>query len=620
MLDANCLIHQLFSVQASRVPEKIAVLCSARTLSYRDLQMESRALAYRLRELGSRPNHPVAVVMEKGWEQIAGVLGILESGAPYLPIDPTVPADRLRYLLKDGEIEVVLTQSWLDRKLEWPAGLSRISVDRQKGTRQPLPPPLEPRQTSDDLAYVLYTSGSTGPPKGVMIRHRGLVNCILDTNRCFGVNDTDRVLAVTGLHHDMSVFDVFGILAAGGGIVIPDQSAARAPDHWIDLMRQHGITIWNSVPAFFQMLLDYADIQDSPPVDSVRLAFLGGDWIPLSTPSRATSRFRYIQVVSVGGPTETTLWNIWYPILKIDPSWKSVPYGHPIAQTRYYVLNEHLRECPMGTTGELWCAGVGLMKGYWREEERTRAKFAVHPVTGEPIYRTGDMGRWRPDGEIELLGRIDTQVKILGQRIELGEIEALLRQHPGVQQAVVKVVTAGGQLRLAAFFTSGTPAPPDTAEIRGFLERNLPCHMVPTAIENLKSLPLTENGKVNRDALPVPQAWMAAAACMAAKGDERDPIQRIWRETLNLEHVGLDDNFFDLGGNSLLLVQIHGQLRKQLGLDLPITTLFQFPTVRALRRHIDAVPTVEPDSGEIHTRVISRRKALARAAERSDLR
>ena len=209
--------------------------------------------------------------------------------------------------------------------------------------------PLEPIQTPDDLAYVLYTSGSTGSPKGVMIAHRGLVNCILESNRRFGVDEADRVLAVTALHHDMSVFDIFGMLAAGGAIVIPDQSGSRAPDHWMDLMREHEVTIWNSVPAFLQMLLDYADIHNPPAVDSLRLAFLGGDWIPLSTPPRAWDRFGDVQVVSVGGPTETTLWNIWYPIKGMDPAWRSIPYGHPIAHARYHVLDESPQVCPMGS-------------------------------------------------------------------------------------------------------------------------------------------------------------------------------------------------------------------------------------------------------------------------------
>jgi amino acid adenylation domain-containing protein len=609
--DIVALVHDLFLAQASRAPDNAAVICTQRSLRYRELAVESRALAYRLREVGVGPKAPIAVVMDKGWEQIVGVLGILEAGAPYIPIDPTVPQDRMRYLLQNGEIEIVLTQSWLDRKLDWPVGVRRFSVDLEVPAQQQLAP-LKPVQTPDDLAYVLYTSGSTGTPKGVMIGHRGLVNCILETNRCFHVNETDRILAVTALHHDMSVFDTLGILAAGGAIVIPDQSSSRAPDHWLNLIRQHGVTIWNSVPAFFQMLLDYADIHNPPPTNSLRLAFLGGDWIPLSTPSRAWDRFGDVQMVSVGGPTETTLWNIWYPIRKVDPDWKSIPYGHSIAQARYYILDESLQECPAGAVGELWCAGVGLMKGYWRDEERTRAKFSVHPTTGEHIYRTGDRGRLRPDGEIEFLGRVDTQVKILGQRVELGEIESLLSKFPGIQQTAAKVVTVGGQPRLAAYVVTSAQEPSDPGAIRAYLERRLPCHMVPTAIEQVKSLPLTTNGKVNRDALPIPRAWAQPTPCMAPAAPVQDPIQAIWRETLNLDQVGIDDNFFDLGGNSLLLVRVHGELRGRLGATLPVTALFEFPTIRALRRHMDALPTDQDNSRELETRMTSRRQALAR--------
>jgi amino acid adenylation domain-containing protein len=609
---SSCLIHELFLAQASRTPENTAVVCSHRTLRYRDLLLESRSLAHRLREMGTGPNRPVAVVMDKGWEQIAAVLAILESGAPYLPIDPTVPKDRLRYLLRDGDIEVVMTQSWLDCKLDWPSGVNRISVDLETAVDEELHP-LKPIQTPDDLAYVLYTSGSTGTPKGVMIGHRGIVNCILETNQSFHVNETDRVLAITALHHDMSVFDIFGMLASGGAIVIPDQASSRAPDHWLDLMRRHRVTIWNSVPSFLQMLLDYADIHNPSAVESLRLAFLGGDWIPLSTPSRTWDRFGDVEVVSVGGPTETTLWNIWYPIRQIDRGWKSIPYGHAIANTRYYVLDESLQECPVGAAGELWCAGVGLMRGYWRDEEQTSTKFAVHAKTGERIYRTGDRGRWHPDGEIEFLGRMDTQVKILGQRIELGEIETLLNKFPGIQQAVAKVVTLGGQQRLAAYVATGMGQSPNITDIRAYLERQLPCHMVPTAIELVKSLPLSANGKVDRDALPTPHAWMPATPCsMTSTSGFHDPIQSIWREALNLEQVGVDDNFFDLGGNSLLLVQVHGALRKRLGLNMPVTALFEFPTIRALRLHVEALSAGEDDSQEMEVRTRSRRMALAR--------
>jgi acyl carrier protein len=293
----------------------------------------------------------------------------------------------------------------------------------------------------------------------------------------------------------------------------------------------------------------------------------------------------------------------------MDPAWRSIPYGHPIANTRYYVLDDSLRECPVDVAGELWCAGVGLMKGYWHDEARTRDKFAAHPGTGERIYRTGDRGRLRPDGEIEFLGRTDAQVKILGQRIELGEIESILGQFPGIRQAAVKVATVGDQPRLVAYVVS--PGEPRIREIRVHLERNLPCHMVPSAVEYLPSLPLTANGKVNREALPMPRIWMPATSCMAPESPVREPIHEIWRDVLKVEQVGIDDNFFDRGGNSLLLVQVHAELLRRLNLNLPVTALFEFPTIRALRRHINGLSSNDGPE-DLEARMNSRRQALAR--------
>lgn len=464
----DCLIQDLFLEQAVAAPERTAVISSARSLSYGTLLRESRAWAHRLRQLGVKPNTLVAVVMEKGWEQIVAVLAILEAGAAYLPIDPSFPQERVRFTLEDSRAQVALTQSWVDRRLEWPAKLTRLCVDTEP-TELDDSSSHQRVQSPDDLAYVLYTSGSTGTPKGVMIAHRGIVNCILDTNRTFQIGPEDRALAVTALHHDMSVYDMFGLLAAGGAIVIPDAAGSRAPDHWVELISTHKVTLWNSVPGFMEMLLEYACGQQLHLPNRLRLAFLGGDWIPLSAPARIRKHFGDTQVVSVGGPTETTVWNIWYPVESVDPAWQSILYGHPIANTRYYILDEALHDCELGQPGEMCCAGVGLLKGYWNNDAQTKARLTVHPRTGEAIFRTGDKGRLRPDGEIEFLGRMDSQVKIHGQRIELGEIEAQLVRFVGIKQAAVKVIQSGSQKRLAAYFVTDGKGTPSAPELRSFL-------------------------------------------------------------------------------------------------------------------------------------------------------
>lgn len=607
----ECLVQDLFVEQAMRAPERPAVISVSGGLSYGELLSASRLLGHRVRALGVKPNTLVAIVMDKGWEQVVGVLGALEAGAAYLPIDPNVPPDRLRYLLEDGEVEVVLTQSWLDESLKWPASVVRLPVD-QPGLLAGEAEPLARTQTPEDVAYVLYTSGSTGQPKGVMIAHGGLVNCILDTNRTFGVTADDRVLAVTALHHDMSVYDIFGILAAGGSIVIPDRDGTRSPDHWVDLITRLGVTVWNSVPAFMEMLLVHAEARKLLLRDRLRLVFLGGDWIPLSAPARIRAHFGNAQVVSVGGPTETTVWNIWYPVKQVQPDWKSIPYGHPIANTRYYVLDENLNECPAGEPGELCCAGIGLLKGYWRNPEQTAARTAVHPGTGERIYRTGDRGRLMPDGEIEFMGRIDRQIKINGQRIELGEIEATLIRQPGVKQAVADGVEVDGQKKLVAYVVPETGLHLQPSELRTAVEKFLPAHMVPSSFLMLQSLPLNANGKVDRSLLPTaPETNAAISHGLPALSGIEATISSVWSRVLGVEQVSPTDNFFDLGGDSILLVQVHAELHKALDRVFSVTDLFQYCSIRSLGKYLEGQTKAEAAADDIADRVRKRQKAVA---------
>jgi pyochelin synthetase len=287
--------------------------------------------------------------------------------------------------------------------------------------------PLQPVQTPDDLAYVIYTSGSTGLPKGVMITHRNVVNVVVHTNKRFNVNSQDRILALTALNHDLSVYDLFGLLSVGGTIVMPDDSAVKDPSHWAELIAREQVTLWNSVPAMMEMLVDYTENHSVALPSSLRLAIMGGDWLPVSLPNRLKTLVPEVQILSIGGPTETTIWNIGYLIKKVDPNWKSIPYGQPMANAKYYILNEALEDCPVWVPGEMYCAGVQLAQGYWHDEEKTNAKFIIHPRTGECLYRTGDLGRYLPDGNIEFLGRVDFQIKVRGYRIEAGEIEPASR-------------------------------------------------------------------------------------------------------------------------------------------------------------------------------------------------
>ncbi|GAX45365.1 peptide synthetase [Tolypothrix sp. NIES-4075] len=432
-------LHGLFIEQVKLHAQAIAIITPERTLTYEELYLKANQLGHQLRQLGATPNTLVAVVMEKGWEQVVAVLGILISGAAYLPIDVELPRERQLYLLEQGEVKLVLTQSRLQEKLSLPKKVECLLVDTEE-LSELNSSSLESVQSSTDLAYVIYTSGSTGVPKGVMIDHQGAVNTILDINQRFRVGRGDRVLALSALNFDLSVYDIFGLLAAGGCLVIPSPEKIKDPSHWLELMTSHQVTLWNTVPALMQMLVEYLTGNPDKVTLSLQLALLSGDWIPLSLPKQVKALGSDVQVMSLGGATEASIWSIYYPIEEVDPSWKSIPYGKPLLNQRFYVFNELMQPCPLWVSGQLYIGGIGLAQGYWKNQLKTQASFITHPVTQERLYKTGDLGRYLPDGNIEFLGREDFQVKINGYRVELGEIEAVLRQHPTVKEAVVTIV------------------------------------------------------------------------------------------------------------------------------------------------------------------------------------
>ncbi|MBW4428340.1 MAG: amino acid adenylation domain-containing protein [Nostoc desertorum CM1-VF14] len=587
----NSLLHTLFESQVKQHPHHAAIIALNRTLTYQELHSLSQALGHRLRHLGAKPNTLVAVVMEKGWEQVVAVLGILVAGAAYIPIDPGLPIQRRSHLLEQAEVQLILTQSKLNQTLEWPAGVCCICVDTEELVLQKNDLALHPVQQSEDLAYVIYTSGSTGMPKGVMIDHRGAVNTILDINKRFDVNSSDRVFALSSLSFDLSVYDIFGTLATGATIVIPQANAAKDPSYWLDAIAHQQITVWNSVPAQMQMLVEYAYGRSEFSLDSLRLVLLSGDWLPLTLPSRIKAMAKNAQVISLGGATEASVWSILYPIETIDSTWKSIPYGCPMTNQQFYILNEALEPCPVWVPGQLYIGGTGLAKGYWRDEQKTASSFITHPVTGSRLYRTGDLGCYLPNGQIEFLGREDYQVKVGGYRIELGEIEAALVQHSAVHQAVVTVFQQQSNKRLVAYVVPVQKPAPTVDELRHFLSEKLPEYMIPFAFMVLDALPLTSNGKVDRRALPAPEQVkgefeleipITLGRSRTEYAAPRTPIEKIlteiWAEVLAVKPIGIHDNFFALGGNSILIMQAIARA-KQAGIQLTPRQMFGHPTI-----------------------------------------
>lgn len=561
---AHGLLHQPVVRWVAEQPHEPAVIAAGRTLSYAELDRAANRVAHRLRRRWVRPNQLVAIVMEKGWEQVVAALGVLRAGAAYLPVDATLPPARIAALLERGEVRVALTQSFVDDRVSWPVGVERLAVDELAGGADtaPVDCPAEP----GDLAYVIFTSGSTGEPKGVMIEHRGALNTVLDVNRRFEVGPGDRTLALSSLSFDLSVYDIFGTLAAGGTIVIPDGEAERDPVRWAELVRTHGVTIWNSVPALLGLLADAAGGNPDAVGSTLRLALLSGDWIPVELPGRVRALAPQAQLVSLGGATEGSVWSIIYPITEIDPQWTSVPYGRAMVNQTMHVLDADHEWRPVWVPGEIYIGGIGVAAGYWRDEERTAERFITSRSTGERLYRTGDLGRLLPDGNIEFLGREDFQVKIRGYRVELGEVEAVLAEHPAVHTvAVTAAADANGAKRLVAHYVPHPGAAVSEADLRGFARDRLPEYMVPAVLVASEALPLTANGKVDRARLSAPPAACPLDRHLVAppspgRTEVEQTLARVWREVLGVAEVRPDDEFVGSGGDSLLALRLVARL------------------------------------------------------------
>ncbi|MGA5704453.1 amino acid adenylation domain-containing protein [Peterkaempfera bronchialis] len=585
-------LWELVESRALSCPDAVAVITDAGEFGYRQVVDDARRLARRLGALGAEPGALVGVVLDKGYEQVVAVLGVAGSGAAYLPIDPSWPEARRTLLLAEGRVRTVVTSPRLADELAWPDGI-HLATLADPEVREADSGPLETAPSPDDLAYVIFTSGSTGRPKGVMIDHRGAANTIQDVNRRFGVGPADRVLALSALSFDLSVYDIFGVLAAGGSVVLPSPSGVHDPSHWTDLVERHGVTVWNSVPALMQAWTDaHTPSADVP--STLRLALLSGDWIPVPLPDAVRARHPRAQVVSLGGATEASIWSVCFPIGEVPSEWARIPYGKPLANQTLQVYDERLRPCPVWATGEILIGGAGVARGYWADPVRTAERFVVHPETRERLYRTGDLGRYLPGGDIEFLGRQDFQVKLNGYRIELGEIEAALRGRPGIAEALASVVAnpRTGRRQLVAHVLPDDPAAvpargaEDAAGLRKALEEVLPGYLVPHQILFIDRVPLTANGKVDRSALPEPWADAAPEQQTAPRDEMEHRLLEMWADALGHADFGVHDNFFELGGDSLHAVRILTRVRQELGIEQEaeedLEMLFDHPTIAEL--------------------------------------
>ncbi len=432
-------LHGLFEGSARTHPESVAVTFRSNSLSYGELDRASNQLARHLISLGVGPEVMVGISAERSLELVIGLVALAKAGGAYMPMDPAYPHERLQYMLEDSGVEVVLTQAHLVEGL--PKGGARIVCLDDAAVYNALDEsPVEGGADAQSLAYVIYTSGSTGAPKGVMLNHQGRVNNFLDFNRRFDVAPGDALIALASLSFDMCAYDVFGILAAGATVVMPDPSGLQDPGHWASQMNAHKVSIWHTAPAMLKMLVDYLEVNPDRAPASLRLVLLGGDWIPVSLPDRLRALVSGVRVISMGGATECSMDSTIFEVHDVDPEWTSIPYGEPMANQRAYVLDGNLEPLPIGAPGELYLGGIGVGRGYFQRPDLTRERFLDDPfLEGDEhrMYRTGDLARWMGDGNLELIGRVDNQVKIRGYRIELGEIEARINAHPAVREGVV---------------------------------------------------------------------------------------------------------------------------------------------------------------------------------------
>ncbi len=627
---------QLFVERALEDPDAPALVDGDLTLSYgallgHALTVRTGLLARLARqESGERQEHlrpgsrSVALVLERGWQAIACIMGIQLAGLPYLPLDCANPGERLHGMLRAGGAALVLADAAGRAKLctdtlaadgiglvaaedlcgsPGAAGLAREELAREELTTRLAQDLAATAPGPEDAAYIILTSGTTGTPKAVVVGQQGLLNVCTGTNSLLGLGRGDRVLGVTALHHDLSVYDVFGTLTGGACLVLLPHEQAQDPDVWTECILRHKVTLWNSVPAFLKALATRCE--ERRVRLPLRVVLTGGDWVETGLPRRLSALAPGCAFYSVGGPTETTVWNIMYRVEeKLPAGWSVIPYGAATENNSYYLLDSQLREVPDWVTGEMYCAGVNVCLDIRARDDVQR--FFVHPGTGERLYRTGDMGRFHPDGLIEITGRADFQINIGGYRLDPAEIETALQRHRAVERAVVVPVGQGlgssGRV-LGAFILprgtgSGAGRPARQVhqasqaeqaleeELTRFLEERLPAQMIPRVWRLVADLPLTANGKVDRKALVKAAESLVAPRAEDADRQPETPLERLlcslWEEVLGCPVPGARTNFFRLGGDSLKAVQILTRLKEQLPLSLPLQAFFATPTIEGL--------------------------------------
>jgi len=604
-------VVDLFERQAETTPDNLAVVFEDQSLSYRQLNDKANQLAHHLLNLKTETGAPlfadnplIAIAVERSLDMVIGLLAILKAGGAYLPVDPNYPVARIRYMLDDSQARLLLTQSRIKAQLSLDESehqcfvlcLDQIDVADQPSENLPV------KGRAEDFAYVIYTSGSTGNPKGVMVGHQALALHSQTMLQQYGITENDRDLQFASSSFDVSLEELFVAWLSGACSVLITTNFMLASELLV-LIKKHAVTVVNLPPAYWQQMLEIATIAGD--LANLRILILGGDALPLSLAQQTRKHFPSLTCFNAYGPTEAVITPTLYRLpMTLTDNAAYIAVGKPRANTRIYILNAQYRPQPVGIPGELCIAGSILACGYLGRPELTAEKFIEVELFGktERIYKTGDLARWLPDGNLEFLGRIDQQIKLRGFRIELGEIEAALSQHPGVKEAVVNLYEADGDKRIAAYLTTddGNLA---IEELRGRLKAGLPDYMVPSYFVVLDSLPLTPNGKIDRKALPAPEFQASTGFSRPATPSE-EVLAALWAGVLKRESIGRHDNFFELGGHSLLATQLIARIRESFQVELPIRAMFDHPGLSSLATAIEAaagsirLPAIEPQAAD----------------------
>jgi amino acid adenylation domain-containing protein len=579
-------VHECIEEQAARTPNAVAVAIEDRRLSYRELNEQANQLAHYLRGLGMGPDRLAVVCLERSLELVVAILGVLKAGGGYLPLDTDTPVERVALILEDARVDCIVTQEALRNR--FPDAGSRVIDLRSQAEAIAAQARDNPCSGAapDDLAYVMYTSGSTGMPKGALLPHWAIFNHMAWFLKEFSLDARDNVLQKTPISFDASVWEFLAPLMCGARLTLALPGVQRVPAELVATAGRQRITVLQVGPSLLRVLVDepaFAGLED------LRILFSGGEELTVADQLRLFATLPHVRLVNLYGPTETCIESAWW---ECEAEWNDsrVPIGRPIANTQVYALDAFRQPVPVGIPGELYIGGAGLARGYLNRPELTAERFVPNPfgdARDSRLYKTGDLVRWRADGNLEFLGRIDHQVKLRGYRIEPGEIEAALNLHPGISRSAVVVRgDVAGSERLAAFCVAANPlAPPPAVELRAFVKHKLPEYMIPSAFSMLEQLPLTAHGKVDRGKLRTMPLTAERGRRVTPPGDSLQlMIAGVWEELLGIEQVGIHDDLFELGGHSLLAVRMLSRVEGLCGRKIPVAALFAEPTVLALSR------------------------------------